>query len=304
MNRKDRAQDLGVAEKSSSQPVFNIPFLPTGVPLELQALAEQTPLAAVRYAIGWGAGSQYGGEATAADLAKYVQEIVSRQAQGWLRVTEAAQLLQDDGRGSATGRAGWVAKLSAAAERGDLQLYDKGTGDRIECERGERRAYQSDLVRRIDLDRWIEADRPALPFRFCAATPARSYDLRALEAERSDPVLMAPTEQAPLSVRDSAKRDHRSHRISRRDLLGPVIDIALKAVSGPADKAGVMVELERLARLPDGTRPAPLAGVTSGGIQWHNGGQVKVLTRKALGDRLRRREEALEAALSRVEARA
>ena len=78
----------------------------------------------------------------------------------------------------------------------------------------------------------------------------------------------------------------RTHRL-QRDLLAPVIDRACSAVTDSTDSASVMAELERLARLPD--RPTPLSGVTSGGIQWRVGGIVKILTRKALGDRLRRR---------------
>lgn len=86
-------------------------------------------------------------------------------------------------------------------------------------------------------------------------------------------------------------RDHAAatkvHRIGR-DLLAPVIDQARRAVADGSDSAAVMAELERLARLPDAQRPAPLAGVNSGGIQWRDGGAVKTLTRKALTMRLQR----------------
>ena len=79
----------------------------------------------------------------------------------------------------------------------------------------------------------------------------------------------------------------RKHR-SGRDVLAPVIERVRRTVGDGTDTAQVMAELERLAGLPELERPAPLAGVTSGGVQWRDGGVVNVLTRKALGDRLRR----------------
>lgn len=91
------------------------------------------------------------------------------------------------------------------------------------------------------------------------------------------------------------------HRIAR-DLLTPVIERARRASSNHNDSAAVMAELERLARLPEASRPAPLAGVTSGGVQWRNGGTIQTLTRKALGDRLRR-AQARAGAPGRAQAR-
>lgn len=79
----------------------------------------------------------------------------------------------------------------------------------------------------------------------------------------------------------------RQHYIGR-DVLHPVVQRARAVVVDSNDSAQVWAELERLARLSDSQRPAPLAGVTSGGLQWRDGGRTKVLTRKALGDRLRR----------------
>lgn len=115
------------------------------------------------------------------------------------------------------------------------------------------------------------------------------------------PVKHLPEQPAVAGARDLPTSAARVHRLAR-DLLSPVLDQARRAVEDPDDAAAVMAELERLARLPDGERPAPLSGVNSGGVQWHDGGQVRRLNRKALGDRLRR-AAARAGAMRRAEAR-
>lgn len=99
------------------------------------------------------------------------------------------------------------------------------------------------------------------------------------------------TEGPAAAPAEATTTGRRTHRLGR-DLLAPAIDRACCAVPDPTDSASVMAELERLARLPEKDRPPPLSGVTSGGIQWRDGGGTKTLTRKALGDRLRRRTQA------------
>ena len=109
--------------------------------------------------------------------------------------------------------------------------------------------------------------------------------------------LAAPTDSPAKPVQRQAAQDVAdtravvTHRLGR-DLLAPVIDRVCSEVSNASDSAAVMAQLERLARLPEKDRPAPLAGVTSGGVKWRDGGTVKSLTRKALGGRLRRRAQA------------
>ncbi len=84
----------------------------------------------------------------------------------------------------------------------------------------------------------------------------------------------------------------RVRRWARRDVLWPVIEMAQNAAADRFDSAAVWGELERLARLPNKDRPAPLLSVNSGGVSWLDGGQVEVLTRRALGNRLRRARQA------------
>ena len=97
-----------------------------------------------------------------------------------------------------------------------------------------------------------------------------------------------PRDVAPVEFSDQGRRRHRT---GAHDLLAPLIERVCHTLD-TCESATVMAELERLARLPETDWPAPLAGLTSGGIKWHDGGQVEILTRKALGDRLRRRAEA------------
>jgi hypothetical protein len=102
-----------------------------------------------------------------------------------------------------------------------------------------------------------------------------------------DARLTAVGTAAAVSTRNAGRR-----RAAQRDVLVPTIERAQRAVADRFDTASVMAELEKLARLPQSSRPPPLAGVTSGGVQWLDGGVTKTLTRRALGERLRRNRRA------------
>lgn len=134
-------------------------------------------------------------------------------------------------------------------------------------------APQSDLS---DASKTSEVQPPA---------PASTYEhadsVRAQERELGGALGPSAVEPTP---------SPRRHRLGR-DLLAHVIVRARTAAGDASDSAEVMAQLEKLARLPDATRPPPLVGVTSGGVQWLNGGVTKVLTRQALWKRLKRLSE-------------
>lgn len=158
-------------------------------------------------------------------------------------------------------------ELPKAVDRGELRVRDPLTFGPHTFPIGD--ALQRALVTVEDLRSWLAATRGPAVSVVVAETAAESVRI------------------APNGTPRGAAAPTRVHRIGR-DVLAPVIDRARSVSSDGADTARVMAELERLARLPDSERPAPLAGVTSGGVQWRDGGVIKTLTRKALGDRLRR----------------
>ena len=90
----------------------------------------------------------------------------------------------------------------------------------------------------------------------------------------------------------SGQGERTAHHPSSRspDILTTLIRQALDDTgqSPNGNRAVVWTELERRARLPEESRPEPLRGVTSGGIQYVKGGRTMVLTRRAFGDRMRR----------------
>ncbi len=79
---------------------------------------------------------------------------------------------------------------------------------------------------------------------------------------------------------------HRTQGGRQPDALWLVIERAREEAASELP-GPIWAHLEALARSP--APPPPLAGVTSGGIQYKLGGRVKTFTRKAFGERLRRR---------------
>jgi hypothetical protein len=76
---------------------------------------------------------------------------------------------------------------------------------------------------------------------------------------------------------------------SRRDLLTPLIEIAQQDCKDPYDTPTVWTKLLDMAR----ERRAPLLGKTEEGLQWVDGEDVpRYLSRKSLGERLRRQKRA------------
>lgn len=89
----------------------------------------------------------------------------------------------------------------------------------------------------------------------------------------------------PIDVERTAHAVHTAHG-ERSNILDDVIAIAVQRAGANAANAKVWAELESMARGDD--RPTPLAGVNSGGVQYHDGGQIRTFTLAALRDRLRR----------------
>lgn len=171
-------------------PRFVIPLRPREVPQDLMALPRDARVHFINPPLCGRTGE---GIMKAGDVADMIRDTIARQAEGWLTIEEAAQELGDAGRGSATGRGGWVEKLTAAARAGDLPMHEPDTLARIDyglrlieqdaslAKVGGRRmivpggiSYMDE--RRVrpfyewahldDLNRWLAANEPRLPFRF------------------------------------------------------------------------------------------------------------------------------------------
>lgn len=89
----------------------------------------------------------------------------------------------------------------------------------------------------------------------------------------------------PIDVERTAHAVHTT-RGRRSNILDDVIATAVQRAGADAAPAKVWTELESMAR--GGDRPAPLAGVRSGGVLYHDGGSVREFTRAALRARLLR----------------
>lgn len=125
----------------------------------------------VRYAHGPVAGTSGEGIMRAGDLADLIHETIARQADGWLTIEEAAQVLEDAGRGTATGPGGWKGKLTSAARSGDLPMHKPGTYARhVHAPDRPVRVFH-ELAHRDDLDLWLAEHEPRLPYRFNVRTP-------------------------------------------------------------------------------------------------------------------------------------
>lgn len=247
---------------------FTLPIRPAEIPKQLLELPHDE---IVEFQIQKGdVSGRTGGVTSAAELVALFQEAITKTVGGWLTLNEAGSLLEIGGHGSARV---WVGKWVASAKAGKLDLFEPHmlgklpltTRDRgVEVPRDIRPFY--DWVHVGDLNAWLEANEPHLAFRF-----------------GPKPAALSGTAAPKASMK---------HRIGR-DVLSPLLEKVQRGLELPYDTASVMAELERLARLPDAERPAPLVGVNSGGVQWRDGGATKSLTRRALGDRLRRGRGAL-----------
>ena len=220
--------------------------------------------------------------------ARYAAQEAAKQAAGRYTLEEAANALE---RVPGERAEVMLQKLMAAAGSGTLHTFEPGSNARMDYGTGPGRSSRvRDFHEEVfwdDLNHWLTANEKRVQFSFPDPSGAAS------QSTEHD-VLISGVSAPPKPVQRQAAQgaaDARAavtHRVAR-DLLTPAIDRACSAVLNASDSAAVMVELERLAWLPDKERPAPLAGVTSGGVQWRDGGTMKTLTRKALGDRLRRR---------------
>lgn len=118
------------------------------------------------------AGRKTEGHMLAGDLREHLEEKALRQRDGWFEVEEAAQLL-DAGRGQARG---WRDKFAVAAQTGTLPIHEPVSLERIEYGRSGRSSDRlvrtfHDLAHVEDLNTWLDANEPRLPFRFDTSVP-------------------------------------------------------------------------------------------------------------------------------------
>jgi hypothetical protein len=147
---------------------FVVPLRPREVPGDLLALPRDAP---VQYVNSHICGQTGAGITKAGELVAMIRDTIARQNDGWLTIEEAAQILEDAGRGCAVGKGGWVEKLSFAARVGTLGMHQPVTLARIDygppfMGGGPSLRTFHEWAHVDELNRWLEVAEPRLPFRF------------------------------------------------------------------------------------------------------------------------------------------
>jgi hypothetical protein len=257
---------VATESKAADIPCFIMPPMPSEVPAAL--LAQPTD-AWVEYVHEGRRSGHHSGRTSARGLVDQFRDTIARQSDGWFTLEEAARMLEAAGCGDAEGPGGWIDKLCDAAKQGALPMHEPRTRERVRYARdnGDDRRVRMfwEWAHVGDLSRWLEANEPRLQFRFDA--PAAS-------------------DAAMLTATSSGRVIH-STQAGRSNVLTAVIAQAEQRAGGQAATAAqVFAELEHMAR--QAQPPVPLKGVTSGGVQYHDGGKVRTFTVGALRDRRRR----------------
>ncbi|MBX9848307.1 MAG: hypothetical protein K2X64_03370, partial [Rhodocyclaceae bacterium] len=206
-------------------PTFNVPPCPLVVPPTLMLLPGE---AKVRLRWNWQRMSESVG--SAADAVEHLTDTISRQAEGWLRIGEAAQLLKEAGRGSATT---WRDKFLGAAQTGGLPTHEPGTYERVIYEplstshqlRRARDFYE--LVHVDDLNAWLIANEPRLPYSFpnISAQPC-TVEEPALLSPLANELWLIAEAAAALAVQQQLSADGRRNLAERMGVCAQLPDDA------------------------------------------------------------------------------
>ncbi|HEX7687706.1 MAG TPA: hypothetical protein VF453_08365 [Burkholderiaceae bacterium] len=146
------------------RPIFYMPVRPAEVPPALKLLPRDTSVS-LRWT--WRRFSESVGPAV--DAIEAFEATLRRQAQGWLVIEEAVHELQAAGRGTAKT---WTEKLEEAAQSGDLPMHEPESLERVSYkptrQRPEPRRVRDfyDWVHVDDLNAWLRAHEPRLPYQF------------------------------------------------------------------------------------------------------------------------------------------
>ena len=197
---------------------FVVPLRPREIPGDLLALPSD---ARVQYVNAQICGRTGEGITNAGDLVEMIRDTIARQNNGWLTIEEAAQLLEDAGRGCAAGKDGWVEKLSFSARVGILRMHQPVTLARINY--GAPFTVDGPPLRTFhewahvdDLNRWLEANEPRLPFRFDGAV--RDGAARAGRLSREEWAALSNDEKASAFLR--GEEPERTPEEDREQLIG------------------------------------------------------------------------------------
>lgn len=191
-------------------------------------------------------------------------------APGLLSLPEVAAALES--RHGVSRDALFQAMGDAAALR-ELKIRDPGTGGYFKHE-----GYvipEHTYVRAEDVDEWLE-QHYGVPYRLIPVSDSTESP----ETGRPD----SKPSAAPAVLKHST-------RGRKRDDLSPVIEAAQERCRNRYDAAEVWNQLLTMAD----ERHPPLQGCAEGEIKYSASGEVKFLTRKQLGDRIRRDRERAEA---------
>jgi hypothetical protein len=235
-------------------PGFAIEAQPVDVP---PALAKMPADARVTFERTFG--THLRGTMLAGELCDEIREIISRQAEGFFTLHEAAQVLADTRPDLSP--AEHVKHWRKAHRSGALRIHKRR--GRYPLEPGEGVNASLDLLEVRALDEWLRA---SAGYGFPGCAPA------------GEPV--TPVE--PAAPVASGGRMHSTKGQKRRDDLWPAIEAAQAECSNPLDTAAVWVALRDMAK----EEKPPLLGNEGERIRWQRGGVAAFLTRGALHKRL------------------
>lgn len=258
MRRSIEAPKRRGAAPAAVVPGFAIEAQPVDVP---PALAKMPADARVTFERTFG--TYLSGTMLAGELCDEIREIISRQAEGFFTLHEAAQVLAEARPDLSP--AEHVTHWRKAHRSGALRIH-KGRG-RYPLEPGEGVNASRDLLEVRALDEWLRA---SAGYGFPGCAPA------------GEPV--PPVE--PVAPVVSGGRVYSTKGQKRRDDLWPAIEAAQQAARAqgrnPQDTAAVWGILTRMADEEE----SPMLADTPQGIKWKRGGKDAFLTRGALHKRL------------------
>jgi len=243
-------------EDSSTRPRFTIPARPLRVDAAILRLEPDTAIEVCTSL----AGTHGVAVGSAKDAIEFIQGTIKRQAEGHYTMQEAAEIIPA-ARGF-DAQDFLDTRMHPAFASGALVLVDPKDGGRVK-----RRPCRDfhDWVTPANMDKWLASD--GFAYRW--------------------PVEKQPDEKRAFGTQTGANTVHKLG--TRRDVLDPVIDLAVRNSTNPADHAAVWNAFTGLADSKE--PPDPLISYREGEVLYRGGDGPTGINRAAFLKRMKRRAE-------------